>query len=142
MSVSMRLTLALVIALLAASPPARAGVGVVVTGDPVMGVRVAAHIEGWLQKHGHKLVDSPMPADAINTVLNCIVTDDQKCMRDVVDARSKAPTLVFTRVEHTDHKSKDVTFTVYWFDKGHEPISERRVCEDCQEDRWQSVANS
>jgi hypothetical protein len=134
----MRFPLAVVIAFVLASSTARAdeNVGVVVTGDPKLQPDVTAHVEVWLKKHGHTLVQFPLPADAINAVANCLVIDDQSCARKVVEARAKPDSVVFVRI---DVAGKNVTFTVYWFVKQHEPISEKRVCEKCGEDAWRGL---
>ena len=116
-------------------------IGVVVTGDVAMQPSVATHLVHWLEAHGHKVVISPLSPDATNTIFNCLVLDDQKCARNVVEARSRADTLVFARVEVTP-KSHDITFNLYWFVKGHEGIGERRVCEDCDEDSWHGIADA
>lgn len=119
-------------------------VGVVVTGAPVGGntglqLDVASHLEAWLRKHGHTIVPSPLSKDAVNTIANCFQLDDLKCARGVVEARSKADSVVFARIEPA---GKDLTFTTYWFVKGHEVISERRVCEQCSDDDWESLTDT
>ena len=136
---------AIVLVGIAAAPSARAddAVGVVVTGDPAMQPEVAQHLERWLKKHGHRLVASPLSADAINTVVNCLTVDDPKCARGVVEARSKSDNLVYARVDilPSKRKDKDIAINAYWFSKGHEPIGERRVCEKCSEDAWRGIAD-
>jgi len=119
-------------------------VGVVVTGAPVGGntglqLDVASHLEAWLRKHGHTIVSSPLSKDAVNTIANCFQLDDLKCARGVVEARSKSDSVVFARIEPA---GKDLTFTTYWFVKGHEVISERRVCEECSDDDWHSLTDT
>jgi hypothetical protein len=136
--------LALLVAAGAARADSDGGVGVVVTGAPVGGntslqLDVASHLEAWLRKHGHTIVPSPLSKDAINTIANCFQLDDLKCARGVVEARSKAESVVFARIEPS---GKDLTFTTYWFVKGHEVISERRVCEQCADDDWQSLSDT
>jgi PEGA domain-containing protein len=140
----MRAVLVVMFAIFAAAGTARADgdVGVVVTGDVVMQPAVATHIEHWLKTHGHKIVVSPLSTDATNTIFNCLVLDDEKCARGVVEARSKANSLVFVRVEVPKKGAKDITFNLYWFVKGHEAIGERRVCEKCTEDSWHGIADS
>jgi len=139
--------LAVVLPLLLAAGTARAdgdAVGVVVTGMATGGKadmqgEVESHLESWLRKHGHTIVTSPLSRDAVNTIANCFQLDDLKCARGVVEARSKADSVVFARIEPA---GKDITFTTYWFVKGHEVISERRVCEQCTEDDWHSLADT
>ncbi len=140
--------LPVLLSLLVAAGPARADdddrVGVVVTsatasGNTGMQLDVQSHLEAWLRKHGHTIVASPLSKDAVNTIANCFQLDDLKCARGVVEARSKADSVVFARIEPA---GKDLTFTTYWFVKGHEVISERRVCEQCSEDDWQSLTDT
>jgi hypothetical protein len=80
-----------------------------------------------------------MSQDAITTIGNCFVIDDLKCARGVVEARSKADSVVFVRI---DTAGKDVTLATYWFVKGHEVISERRVCEQCKGEAWRELADT
>jgi hypothetical protein len=136
------------LALLIAAGAARAegddGVGVVVTGAPVGGNKtlqldVSSHLEAWLRKHGHTIVASPLSKDAVDTIANCFQLDDLKCARGVVEKRSKADSVVFARIEPA---GQDLTFTTYWFVKGHEVISERRVCERCGDEDWQSLTDT
>jgi hypothetical protein len=135
-------------ALLTAAGTARADtegrVGVVVTStaqadDAKLQLDVASHLEAWLRKHGHTIVPSPLPSDAVDTIANCFLIDDLKCARASVEARSKADIVVFARIEPA---GKDVTFTTYWFVKGHDVISERRVCEQCTQQDWHSLTDT
>lgn len=115
------------------------GVGVAVvssTNGSALQSDITAHLEGWLRKHDHIVVPSPLSRDAVNTIANCFLIDDLKCASGVVDARSKSDAVVFLRIESA---GKDLTFTTYWFVKGHEVISERRVCEKCTDDDWHSL---
>ncbi|HSN30770.1 MAG TPA: PEGA domain-containing protein [Kofleriaceae bacterium] len=122
--------------------PARAqseGVGVVVvtaTSGSALQSDVTSHLEAWMRKHDHTIVASALSRDAVNTIANCFLIDDLKCARGVVEARSKANAVVFTRVEAA---GKDLTFTTYWFVKGKDVISERRVCEKCSDEDWRGL---
>src|SRR5690348_10645814 len=90
----------LVLAILLATAPAHADeVGVVVTGEATLQPPLAASLEGWLREHGHKLVSSPLEADAINALIDCFVLEDLGCARGVIERRSKSQTIVFARVE-------------------------------------------
>ncbi|MBV8758990.1 MAG: PEGA domain-containing protein [Deltaproteobacteria bacterium] len=133
----------LVLTLLAmAALPARADsgeVGVVVvtsTNGSALQTDVTAHLEAWMKKHDHTVVAGALSRDAVNTIANCFLIDDLKCARGVVEARSKASSVVFTRIEAA---GKDLTFTTYWFVKGKEVISERRVCETCTTEDWRGL---
>ena len=124
---------------------ARAGdVGVVVTGDPTMQPQLAAQLEGWLRQHGGNLVASPLPPDAVNTLIDCFVIEDPSCARGIVEKRAKTQTLVFARVDVSDNAAsgmRDITLTAYWFDKGHDPVAERRTCEHCTDEKLRSTAD-
>ena len=112
---------------------ARAGgdVGVVVTGEPTMQPQVKALIEGWLSSHGHRLVASALPADSTAKLGDCFVLEDTSCARKLVEDKGASATIVLVRVDVG--AGKDVTFTGYWFEKGHEPVAEKRVCERCSD---------
>jgi hypothetical protein len=130
--------LALVVVLCASAPARGSGqIGVVGAGDPLQ-KQVTSHIEKWLRQQGHKIVGAPLSRDAAATLANCFVIDDLKCARGVVDARTKAISLVFVSVEIN---GKTVTFTLYWFVKGHDPIGEKQSCEGCA-DKWQPLVEA
>src|SRR5512139_2546500 len=128
-----------------ASSPAIAGtgdVGVVVVGEVTMQPQLAAQLEGWLRQHGHQLVPAPLPPDAINTLTDCFVIEDEGCARKVIEKRSKTQAVVFARIDlKADSADKTVTLTAYWFDKGHDPIAERRFCERCTDVTLRSTAD-
>ena len=139
----MRCLLVLIV-LATAALPARAetdGVGVVVvtaTSGSALQTDVTAHLEGWMKKHDRTVVAAALSRDAINTIANCFLIDDLKCARGVVEARSKATSVVFTRIEAA---GKDLTFTTYWFVKGKDVISERRVCDNCGDQDWHGLVD-
>ena len=114
-------------------------VGVVVIGDISLQPRVTAYLEHWLESHHHSVLATPLSNDAVNTITNCLVLDDQKCARGVVDARSKSDAVLFARAEVG--KDKSIVINAYWFAKGHEAIGERRVCEHCIGENWHSAAD-
>jgi len=127
---------ALVVAVLCVRSFADSGeIGVVSSGDK----QVAAHVEKWLKKQGHTLVATPLSKDAANTLANCFVLDDLKCARGVVDARTKAISLVYVGV---DVDGKNMTLTVYWFVKGRDPIGEKQTCDACADDKWRAVVDA
>jgi len=127
------------IALTCLARAARAGdVGVVTTGEPSLLPAVVKHFEKWLRKHGHTVNESPLSVDAINTLANCFTLDDLACARGVFDARAKTPTLVYVGVAVN---GKNVTFNVYWFDKGKDAVGERRVCERCEGNAWRGLTD-
>jgi hypothetical protein len=131
--------------LFAISSPARAGnndVGVVVVGEVTMQPQLAAQLESWLRQHGHQLVPAPLPPDAINTLLDCFVIEDEVCARKLVEKRSKTQSVVFAKVDvKSEASDKTVTLTAYWFDKGRDAIAERRYCERCTDVTLRSTAD-
>jgi hypothetical protein len=114
-------------------------IGVIVVGDEALQPKVAAYLEHWLEKHDHLVVPEAMSADAITTVTNCLLVDDPKCARGVVELRAKSDAVLFARAELS--KDKSFVLNAYWFAKGHEAIAERRACEHCTEDAWHAVAD-
>ena len=134
------------LALLLLAVPARADdiAGVVVTGEATLQPPLIAQIEGWLRQHGHGVIASPLEPDAINTLIDCFVIEDQGCARNLVEKRAKSPTIVFARVEVTPNQSdgtRDATITAYWFEKGHDAFSDRRVCMRCTEQTLRVAAD-
>ena len=125
--------------------PARAGnndIGVVVVGEATMQPQLAAQLETWLRQHGHALVPSPLPPDAINTIVDCFVIEDEVCARKVVEKRAKTQSILFAKVDlKPDASDKTVTLTAYWFDKGRDAIAERRYCERCTDVTLRSTAD-
>ncbi|MBA3453474.1 MAG: PEGA domain-containing protein [Deltaproteobacteria bacterium] len=130
-----RTLLILLWSLVAWAPAARAdaGVGVVVMGDATIQPQLAAQFEDWLRHRGTVLVPSPLPADAINSLIDCFVVEDMTCARKVVEQKSKTPQMVFVKVDLSDAKSgmRDVTITAYWFEIGVDPVAVRRECTSC-----------
>ncbi|MBA3821927.1 MAG: PEGA domain-containing protein [Deltaproteobacteria bacterium] len=126
------------------SATAQADVGVVVIGEATMQPQLAAQLEGWLRQHGHQLVAAPLPPDAINTMIDCFVLEDENCARLVIKKRAKAQAVVFARVDlqagATDSE-RTVTLTAYWFDKTRDAIAERRFCERCTDLSLRSTAD-
>ena len=124
------------LAALTAAAHADGRTGVVVTGDAKLQAPLNAAIQSWLRAHGRELLDTPLDADAINTLVDCSVIEDFSCARNVIDKRAKSENLVFARVEATTAKKggKDIAIAAYWFVKGHDAVVERRVCEHCGTD--------
>jgi hypothetical protein len=135
MRLSFALGLALV-ALIALRSPARADgdVGVIVTGEGSVQPQIAAQIADWLSRHGHTLVPSPLPSDAITALIDCVVISDRSCARSVVEKRGKSTRMLFAQIDSKNNAgggTRDVTLTAYWFDRGHDAIAERKVCQRC-----------
>jgi len=120
---------------------ARSGVGVVVVGEPRMQPRVVAQLEGWLGENGYELVPAALPPDAISTLVDCFVIEDETCARKVVEKWAKAESVVFARVQLAPDKTDGtVSLTAYWFTKGKDATAERRFCERCTDLRLRAVA--
>ncbi|HTR54237.1 MAG TPA: hypothetical protein VMJ10_26275 [Kofleriaceae bacterium] len=127
---------------LGATATARAGdIGVVVTGEATLQPQLAASLESWLRQHGHKLLSSPLEADATNALIDCFVLEDLACARNVVERRAKSEAIVYTRIEVSPGGDGmgDVTLIGYWLQKGHDAIGERRTCSHCNA---QQLANT
>jgi len=140
----MRFVLSLTV-LIALTASARAGgdVGVIVTGDGSLQPQLAAQIEGWLSQHGHTLIPSPLPPDGITALIDCFVTDDQRCARVVVEKQARSSAIVYARVDahSTATGARDVTLTAYLFEKGHDAVAERKACEHCSDQSLRSTAD-
>ena len=127
--------LIILLVVLLAAPAYAEQVGVVVTGDPTMQPALVKQIEGWLKKNGHAVVAVPLPSDAINTLVDCFVIEDEGCARGVIDKRGRANVIIYARVDVQQGGDIDKTVTVstYWFEKGQKPIPQRKFCERCGE---------
>ncbi|HEX2686681.1 MAG TPA: PEGA domain-containing protein [Kofleriaceae bacterium] len=120
-------------------------VGVIVTGEGSMQPQLAAQLEGWLSQHGHKLVPSPLPPDAISLLVDCFVMQDKGCARSIIEQRSKSTNMVyahFATKNNTSNGTRDVTVTAYWFDKGHDATSQTRTCEHCTDQALRTTTDA
>jgi hypothetical protein len=133
------------LAIVLAAATARGDVGVVVTGEATMQPQLATQLETWLRQHGHTLVSAPLAPEAINTLIDCFVIEDESCARKVIEKRAKAKSVVFARIEvqaaTLQSAERTVTLTAYWFDKGKDAVAERRFCERCTELTLKSTAD-
>lgn len=116
-------------------------IGVLVTGE-YLKTPTQQQAAKWLADKGHDVVASPLPTEAVKTLLNCFVLDDPKCMRGVVETRSTTATLVSIRIDVGSKKTREVRITIDWFAKGHSPASARRTCDKCTEDVLRSTIDS
>lgn len=130
---------------LALASPARAGtdVGVVVTGSTWMQPQVVSQLESWLTRHGHVLVQTPLPPEAINALNDCVVSGDQSCARSIVEQRARSSSIIYARVESRSNGSDtpDLTLTTYWLDKGHDAVAERKTCQRCTDQLLHTTAD-
>ncbi len=138
--------LSVLLVLVLASSTARADeTGVVVTGEATLQPQLAAELEGWLREHGRRLNASPLDPDSINTLIDCFVLGDESCARNVVDRASKAPTIIYARVEVSANGpdgSRDVTLVGYWLKKNSvHAIADRRLCEKCTDKALRGTAD-
>jgi hypothetical protein len=108
-------------------------VGVLVSGEYLKGP-TQQQAEKWLRARGQHVSTTPMPTDAVKTLLDCFVLDDPKCMRSIVDARATTDMLVSIRIDIASKKAREIRLTVDWFVKGHSPVSARRTCDKCTEE--------
>ncbi len=122
---------------------ARADIGVVVAGEATMQPMLVRQLEGWLKQHGHTLVPNAMPADAINTLTDCFVIEDEPCARAVIEKRGRTKSIIFARVELQagGDIDKTITVTAYWFEAGQKVASARRFCERCNEATLRTTAD-
>lgn len=134
-----------------AAGPARADdrpdetVGVVVTGEATMQPQLVAQIETWLRMHGHDLVSTPLPPEAISALIDCFVIEDPACARSVVEKRAQTGSIVFAQVTLDSGQTaqdRTVTLTVHWLDKGKDVRSEQRLCERCTDGTLRNTADA
>lgn len=112
---------------------ARAGVGVIVTGEPSMNGITLAQIQGWLQEKGYTLTANPF-GDAHTSFADCFVIEDMSCAKRVFEKRSKADSVVFARVElQPSEQGREYAVTVYWLVKGHDAVVDKRLCKKCDD---------
>jgi len=119
-------------------------VGVIVTGEGSMQPQLAAQIEGWLSQHGHKLVPSPLPPEAISLLVDCFLMEDKKCARSIIEQKSTSTNIVYAHFETKNNSSngaRDVTVTAYWFDKSHNATSLTKVCQRCTDQSLRTTAD-
>ena len=137
--------LAVWLSLSASVAAAEGRTGVVVTGDARLQAPLAATLEGWLRAHNRETFSAPLDADAINTIVDCFVIEDQACARAIIDKRARSENVVFARIDAAPAKKgsgRDITISALWFVKGHDAIAERRVCEHCGTDSVRSTAEA
>jgi hypothetical protein len=135
------LCLAVPLAILLAMGTARADIGVVVTGEATLQPALIAQLQDWLKVRGHTVQLAALEPDAINTLVDCFVIEDLGCATKVIEQRSKVQTIVFARVESTPNESgsRDIALVGHWLQKGHETISERRVCQQCNSEKLRAT---
>jgi hypothetical protein len=133
-----------VVAALGGTAHAGADVGVIVTGDGAIQPQLAAQLESWLGQHGHTLVPSPLPPDAVTALVDCFATEDQGCARAVIEKRAKPSTIVYTRIDAKSNATsgaRDIVLTAYLFEKGHDTLAERKACERCTDQALRTTAD-
>jgi len=139
--------IAITLALLAAlGSPAHAGddLSVIVTGGGAMQPQLQAQFESWLSQHGHTLVPSPLPPDAVTALADCFARQDRGCARTIVEQRARSTNMVFARIDirkNATNGTRDVTLTAYWFNKGHDAVTQSKTCDRCTEQSLRTTAD-
>lgn len=122
------------------------GAGVVVTGDASLQSQLAAHFETWVREHGHNVVPSPLPDDAIRSMVECFKVEDKedRCARAIVDTRARAEILIFATISTapSGDGKRNVTLKAYWFEKGRDAFADQRICERCTDGSLSTEANA
>jgi hypothetical protein len=125
--------------------PARAepSIGVIVTGEGSVQPQLTAQITDWLSRHGHTVIASPLPPEAIPQLADCFVLERLTCAREIVETLAKSSSLLYARVDASNDRSgeRSVTLTAYWFDKGHDAVAERKTCERCTPQSLRTTAD-
>jgi PEGA domain len=141
----MRIAITLVLLAALGSPAHADGdLGVIVTGEGSMRPQLQAQLEGWLSQHGHTLVPSPLPPQAIAALADCFVRQDRGCARNIVEQRAKSTSMVYARIDIRNNKSNgthDVTLTAYWFNKGHDAVTQSETCDRCTDQSLRTTAD-
>lgn len=122
---------------------ASADIGVVVTGEATLQPQLLSHLESWLKRRGNTVFSSALEPDAINTLIDCFVVEDLNCARSVIEARAKADTIIYARVEAAPAANgmRDISLVGYWMQKGHDTMAERRTCHHCTEKEMHGLAD-
>ncbi|HUS33040.1 MAG TPA: hypothetical protein VMZ53_31275 [Kofleriaceae bacterium] len=126
-----------VLALAIATPAHAEQVGVVVTGEATLQPQVASEVEVWLHARGRTIAPAALDPSAVNTLIDCFVLEDIGCARGLIDARSKATSVIYARIDATqgDDGTRQVEVVGTWFQKNHESMSERRLCDKCTDEK-------
>ena len=126
-----------------ATSVASADIGVVVTGEATLQPQLLSHLESWLKRRGNNVFSSALEPDAINTLIDCFVVEDLNCARSVIEARAKADTIIYARIEVAPAANgmRDISIVGYWMQKGHDTMAERRACHHCTEKEMHGIAD-
>jgi hypothetical protein len=130
----MRIALSLTVLIALASPAFADEVGVVVDGDGSIQPQLTAQLADWLTRHGHSVVASPLPAEAVPLFTDAMKTDNLSSGRDIVEKQATAASLVYARVDvkaKATSGARDLTVNVYWLVKGHDATSQKQDCARC-----------
>lgn len=118
-----------VLALAAAPARAQTTAGVVVTGDATS--QVATVGTKWLAERGYRVVDTPLPGDAISTLVDCFVIEDPGCAAAIVDQRATAHSVLFISLDA--RASGELGITARWLGKGKPAVERKATCTACTE---------
>jgi hypothetical protein len=120
---------------------ARADVGVVVAGDPSVQAGVMNEVQRWVQAKKHELVASPL-GSATATFVDCFVMEDIGCARKAIAEHARAANVIYVRVDMQAADTRTFSVIAYWFAKGQEPVSDKRTCEKCNEDKLGTIVEA
>jgi hypothetical protein len=143
----MRIAIALAV-VFALNSSARAGndVGVIVTGEGTTGGQLTAQFQNWLTQHGHRVVPTPLPADAFPLLDDCFVmTDPKACIRAIIEKRASSTSTIYAHVKSTNNTTngtRDVALTTFWVDKGRDAHTESTTCESCTDELLRTTADA
>jgi hypothetical protein len=128
-----RTYLALAVALCAVGAPALARAettAVVVAGDPGKKPAVVDAVAPWLQGKAQSVVLDSLPDADIEKLVDCFLTDDERCARGVV-AAAGVDHLLFVMVQVNEEDLVQLTGSLYAGD-GRPLASEHTQCPDCR----------
>ncbi len=130
----MRIALALTILLALAAPVRAEQVGLVVDGEGSIQPQLTAQLASWLSRHGHTVIASPLPAEAVPLFTDAMKTGNLSSGRDIVEKHATSASLVYARVDvktKATSGARDLTVNVYWLVKGHDATSQKQDCARC-----------
>jgi hypothetical protein len=136
----MRSLTAILILLFVTVAPARAStIGVVVIGESGFRPTLARELEAWAAGHDHALAPDFLDPQGLGLLIDCLAIEDHACARKLVEARAKADSVLFARVDVIG--TQEVTIHAYWIVKQQQVAATTRVCEGCTEASLRTTAD-
>lgn len=130
------------VVLVGLSGAARAdSVGLVVSGDPAVQATLTSTFTQRLEGGGRQVVAAPLDAKAVGMLVDCLTIEDPGCARAVVERDARSTTVLYAVAEHANDR-RDVKLSVYWFDKGRDPVIRRATCTGCTDAKLAGLANT